>query len=176
MPKPYPQEFRDDVVMVAKHWPDGVTLEDIARDFDIHPMTLSNWLKKAKKRVRLLEQENGVLRGGRASRQAQPPNRMMNPLVRELADDGIPVTVSCRVLGLGRSAYYRWLDEPIIEGQLAEAYLASRVRRKRGRSVRDLLGQRIAPTLARYSPEETCSTRPRERPRSQGAQRGRCET
>lgn len=45
----------------------------------------------------------------------------MNPLVRELADDGIPVTVSCRVLDLGRSASCRWLDTPIVEGQLAEA-------------------------------------------------------
>ncbi len=141
-------------MMVAKHRPDGVTREDTARNFDIHPMTLSSWLKKAKKRVRLLEQENGVLRGGRVCRQGQPPNRMMNPLVRELADDGIPVTVSCRVLGLGRSAHYRWLDEPIIEGQLAEAYRASRAPGKRGRSVRDLLGQRIAPAPARYPREE----------------------
>ena len=36
----------------------------------------------------------------------------MYPLVRELADDGIPVTVSCRVLKLARAAYYRWLNTP----------------------------------------------------------------
>ncbi len=51
----------------------------------------------------------------------------MYPLVRELAVDGIPVTVSCRVLNLGRSAYYRWLDEPITAGQLDEAYLANAI-------------------------------------------------
>jgi transposase InsO family protein len=51
----------------------------------------------------------------------------MYPLVRELADDGIPVTVSCRVLDLGRSAYYRWLEEPITDGQLDEAYLANAI-------------------------------------------------
>ena len=51
----------------------------------------------------------------------------MYPLVRELADDGIPVTVSCRVLDLGRSAYYRWLDTPIVESQLDEAYLANAI-------------------------------------------------
>lgn len=83
MAKPYPPEFRDDVVKVARHRPDGVTLEQIATDFGIHPMTLSNWMKKAavetgnkpgvtsaesaelreaKKRIRLLEQENEVLR------------------------------------------------------------------------------------------------------------------
>ena len=83
MPKPYPQEFRDDVVKVARSRPEGVTLEQIAADFGIHPMTLSGWMKKAaietgekpgqtvaesaelreaKKRIRLLEQENEVLR------------------------------------------------------------------------------------------------------------------
>ena len=51
----------------------------------------------------------------------------MYPLVKELADDGIPVTVSCRVLDLGRSAYYRWLKEPIVESQLEEAYLANAI-------------------------------------------------
>lgn len=83
MPKPYPQEFRDDVVKVARSRPQGVTLEQIANDFGVHPMTLSKWLRQAavddgdrpgvsttesvenrklKKRVRLLEQENEVLR------------------------------------------------------------------------------------------------------------------
>ncbi|RDI23298.1 hypothetical protein DEU38_112162, partial [Rhodococcus sp. AG1013] len=31
------------------------------------------------------------------------------PLVRELAADGIPVAVTCRVLGIARQPYYRWL-------------------------------------------------------------------
>ena len=83
MPKPYPKEFRDDVVRVARNREPGVTLEAIAADFGIHAMTLSGWLKKAdiedgtrpgvtsvesaelreaRKRIRLLEQENEVLR------------------------------------------------------------------------------------------------------------------
>jgi putative transposase len=52
---------------------------------------------------------------------------MMYPLVRELADDGIPVTVTCRVLGLARQPYYRWLESPITDGQLTEAYLANAI-------------------------------------------------
>ena len=51
----------------------------------------------------------------------------MYPLVRELADDGIPVTVSCRVLGLARAAYYRWVETPFTDGQLAEAWLANAI-------------------------------------------------
>ena len=51
----------------------------------------------------------------------------MYPLVRELADDGIPVTVSCRVLKLARAAYYRWLNTPFTDGQLDEAWLANAI-------------------------------------------------
>jgi putative transposase len=51
----------------------------------------------------------------------------MYPLVRELAGDGIPVTVSCRVLGLARQPYYRWFNRPITDNQLDEAYLANAV-------------------------------------------------
>ncbi|MCO4699653.1 IS3 family transposase [Streptomyces sp. RO-S4] len=84
MPKPYPKEFRDDVVRVARNREPGVTLEQIATDFGVHPITLSKWmrradtdegcaepatasgesaeLREARKRIRLLEQENEVLR------------------------------------------------------------------------------------------------------------------
>ncbi len=51
----------------------------------------------------------------------------MYPLVRELAVDGIPVVVSCRVLNLARQPYYRWLRSPFTDGQFAEAYLANAI-------------------------------------------------
>src|SRR5699024_4573449 len=47
------------------------------------------------------------------------------PLVTELAEDGIPVAVTCRVLGLSRQPYYRWLANPITAAELAEAYRAN---------------------------------------------------
>ncbi|WP_009885299.1 hypothetical protein [Brevibacterium aurantiacum] len=45
--------------------------------------------------------------------------------MRELAVDGIPVAVSCRVLKLSRQPYYRWLAAPVPEAEVAEAYRAN---------------------------------------------------
>ena len=50
---------------------------------------------------------------------------MIYPLVRELAEDGIPVAVTCRVLKLARQPYYRWLTAPVTDRELAQAYLAN---------------------------------------------------
>lgn len=33
---------------------------------------------------------------------------MMYPLVLDLADDNIPVAVTCRVLGFSNQAFYQW--------------------------------------------------------------------
>jgi hypothetical protein len=52
---------------------------------------------------------------------------MMFPLVRELAGDGIPVTVTCRVLKLCRPQYYRWLDEPITDAERCTTATRGRV-------------------------------------------------
>ena len=81
MPKPYPREFRDDVVRVARKRES--TLKQVAQDFGISESCLANWLNRAdvedgnkpgvtvaeaeqtrelKKRVRMLEMENEVLR------------------------------------------------------------------------------------------------------------------
>ncbi len=49
----------------------------------------------------------------------------MYPLVRELAGDGIPVTVTCRVLKIARQPYYRWLANPVTDAELATAYRAN---------------------------------------------------
>ena len=81
MPKPFPEEFRRDVVAVARKR--EAPLFQIAKDFGVSEATLHNWLKKAdiddgnrpgmtkdesaelreaKKRIRLLEQEAEVMR------------------------------------------------------------------------------------------------------------------
>ncbi len=83
MPRPYPREFREDVIRVARNRGPGDQLKTIAADFGISESCLALWLKSAdvedgikpgttaadhaelrdaKKRIRLLEQENEVLR------------------------------------------------------------------------------------------------------------------
>ena len=81
MPRAHPKEFRDDVVAVARKG--DSTIGEVARDFGISESCLRNWLSKAdvedgrrpgvtekesvelrelRRRNRLLEQENEVLR------------------------------------------------------------------------------------------------------------------
>ncbi|WUW26506.1 IS3 family transposase [Streptomyces sp. NBC_01463] len=146
MPKPYPQEFREDVVRVARNRGPGVTVEQVAADFGVHAMTLWKWmrradiddgvkpgttgqesveLREARRRIKLLEQENEVLRRAAAYlSQANLPKRIY-PLVKELAAGGVPVTVTCRVLKLARQPYYRWLDAPVTPAEHAEAHRAN---------------------------------------------------
>jgi transposase-like protein len=81
MPKAFPLEFRPDVVAVARQ--SDAPIAQVARDFGVSESCLQRWLKlddveegrrpgvsqaestelrEAKKRIRLLEQENEVLR------------------------------------------------------------------------------------------------------------------
>ncbi len=81
MPKAFPEEFRRDVVTVARKR--EATLTQIAKDFGISEACLHRWLKiadvedgvrpgvtsveaaelrDARKRIRVLEQENEILR------------------------------------------------------------------------------------------------------------------
>ena len=87
MPKPYPSKFRDDVLRVTRNRGTGVTIERIAKDFGVHPMTLREGLQRAavddgaklgqtraegaelpeaRNGIRILERENEVLRRAEA--------------------------------------------------------------------------------------------------------------
>ncbi len=50
---------------------------------------------------------------------------MTYPVVKDLARDGIPVKLSCRVLGFSRQAYYQWLAEPVSEREWSDAHAAN---------------------------------------------------
>ena len=48
---------------------------------------------------------------------------MIYPLVRELATEGIPVVVTCRVLGFTPQAYYKWRANPVSDRDWSDAHL-----------------------------------------------------
>ncbi len=48
---------------------------------------------------------------------------MMYPLVHDLAVDGIPVTVTCRVLGFSKQAFYKWQANPVTDREWDDAHL-----------------------------------------------------
>ena len=50
---------------------------------------------------------------------------MRYPLVRDLAADGFPVAVTCRVLQFSTQGYYRWLKNPCSTRDLTAAYLTN---------------------------------------------------
>ena len=47
VPKPYPREFREDVIRVARNREPGVRIKDVAADFGISESCLQNWLTQA---------------------------------------------------------------------------------------------------------------------------------
>ena len=52
----------------------------------------------------------------------------MFPVVQELADDGVPVAVTCRVLKVSTSGYYEWRTRPASSRDLEQAYLMNAIR------------------------------------------------
>lgn len=48
---------------------------------------------------------------------------MTYPLVGDLAADGTPVAVTCRVLGFSKQAYYAWRSDPVSQRYWDDAYL-----------------------------------------------------
>ncbi|MEU4365679.1 IS3 family transposase [Promicromonospora sp. NPDC023987] len=142
MPKAYPPEFRRDVIAVARQ---GQTpIAQVAKDFGITESCLRRWLKSAdvedgnrpgatqaesaelrelKKRNRVLEQEVEILRRAAAYFAKEIFPKMTYPLVQELAADGLPVAVTCRVLGFSRQGYYKWLARPVTDAQWRQAHL-----------------------------------------------------
>ena len=48
---------------------------------------------------------------------------MTYPLVLDLAADGIPVAVTCRVLGFAKQGFYAWLANPVTARDLDDAHL-----------------------------------------------------
>ena len=51
---------------------------------------------------------------------------MRYPLVVDLVAEGIPVALTCRVLGFSKQAFYKWQRQPITDREWADAQLINR--------------------------------------------------
>lgn len=52
---------------------------------------------------------------------------MMFPLVRDLAAEGIPVRLTCGVLGFSPQAFYKWRCRPCSDRDWADAHLTNAI-------------------------------------------------
>ncbi|WP_085984754.1 IS3 family transposase [Modestobacter italicus] len=150
MPKPFPKEFRRDVIAVARQGDQSIA--QVAKSFGISESCLQRWLKIAdrddglttgtssmstssagldleaenrelRKRAKQLEQENEILRRATAYFARDVPPKMMYPLVQDLAAEKIPVAVTCRVLGFSKQAFYKWQANPVSQRDWDDAHL-----------------------------------------------------
>ena len=141
MPKAFPIEFRRDVVAVARKG--EAPLSQIAKDFGISESCLHRWLKLADiedgvrpgvtaasprscgscgSGTRRWSRRTRFCGGPRRSSPGRPP-KMMYPLVLDLAADGNPVAVTCRVLGFSKQAFYAWRKDPVSQRDWDDAHL-----------------------------------------------------
>jgi putative transposase len=143
VPKPYPKELRDDVMNVARNREPDQTIKQIAAGFGNAESCLRNWiraadvgdglkpgttaadiaeLREAKKRIRLLEQKNEVLRRTCRRRTCRENDVPARPRARRRRDprDGDVPGARPRPPALLPVARL-----PVTDAELSEAYLAN---------------------------------------------------
>lgn len=149
MPKPYPAEFRRDVVAVARKndapaFPDRQRLRRQRGDTaqltqeGRHRGRNPSWCHRrpsfrdpgdeaadASTRAR----KRSAAPRCAVSLAGEPAKKLMYPLVRELvATDTpirVPVAVTCRILCFSKQAFYHWLREPVSDRTWDEAHLSN---------------------------------------------------
>ncbi|MFE9187816.1 IS3 family transposase [Micromonospora haikouensis] len=146
MPRSYPPEFRRKVLDLLKA---GRSVADLVRDLQISDQTIYTWRRQelidtgqlpgitsgdqvelvaARRRIAELETEVAVhRRAAELLKEAVPPKERY-AAIKQMAAEGLPVNVCCRVLRVSVSGYYAWLGRPLSARALRHAWLIERIR------------------------------------------------
>jgi transposase-like protein len=146
LPRRYPVEFRRKVLDLVEA---GRPVAEVAAQLGVTAQTIYNWrnqdqvdrglrpgvtsaesaeLTAARKRIRALETEVAVLaRGERHVEGADRPKRRFE-VVAAIVNDGLPIEVTCRVLGVSISGFYMWRRRPPSARSVRHAMLAEVIR------------------------------------------------
>ncbi|MEV4757825.1 IS3 family transposase [Micromonospora sp. NPDC049559] len=146
MPKRYPPEFRRKVLDLLKA---GRSVADLVRDLQISDLTIYTWRRQelidtgrlpritskdqvelvaARRRIAELETELAVhRRAAELLKEAVPPKGRYTA-IKQMAAEGLPVNVGCRVLRVSVSGYFAWLGRPPSARALRHAWLTERIR------------------------------------------------
>jgi putative transposase len=103
------------------NWLKKADIEDGARPGVTEKETAE--VRDAGKRIRLLEQENEILRRAAAFFARELPPKWSSRWSLTKTCDGIPVAVACRGLGFSKQAFYAWRAAPVTERDWSDAHL-----------------------------------------------------
>ena len=126
MARGYPPEFKRRVLdLIAA----GRKVADIARDLGVSGQTIYNWrrqdridrglepglssteleeLAKARRRIAELEAEVAAMKRSQELLKELVPPKGRFDVIAQMADEGHPIKVACRILGVSESGFYAW--------------------------------------------------------------------
>ncbi|MDQ6806165.1 MAG: IS3 family transposase [Actinomycetota bacterium] len=147
MPRPYPKEFREGAVTLARQGERPVSA--IAKELGIAESCLRNWLKQdqvdrrvrddgatsaEREELRRLRRENARLReereilrkAGGLLRPGGDPVTAFGFIAAEKANH--PISVMCRMLEVSRSGFHAWEHRPPSDRALSDAWLVEKIK------------------------------------------------
>ena len=123
MPRRYPPEFRRKVLdLIAS----GRSVADVASDLGVSDQTIYNWrnqdridrgerpglrsseLQAARRRIAELEAELAATRRANELLKVAVPPKGRFGAIAQMAEQGHPIQVACRVLAVSESGFYAW--------------------------------------------------------------------